>query len=43
LTGSMLGSRVLVQADTLWLRRVFALVILALGLEMIYQGVRGHI
>jgi uncharacterized membrane protein YfcA len=43
LTGSMLGSRVLVQADTLWLRRVFAFVILALGLEMIYQGVRGHI
>ena len=43
LTGSMLGSRVLVQADTLWLRRVFALVILALGMEMIYQGFKGHI
>src|SRR5690349_17272880 len=41
LTGSMLGSRVLVQADTLWLRRVFAVVILALGLEMLWKGLTG--
>lgn len=38
LGGSMLGTRVLVKAETKWLRIVFSLVIVALGLEMLYKG-----
>src|SRR6202158_2964618 len=36
LGGSMGGARLLVKADTKWLRRVFSLVIVLLGLEMLY-------
>ncbi len=38
LPGSLLGSRVLVGAETLLLRRVFAVVILFLALQMIVKG-----
>jgi uncharacterized membrane protein YfcA len=41
LTGSLLGARVLPRAQVRWLRLVFGLVIVALGLEMIYQGYTG--
>ncbi len=43
LLGSTLGARVLVGARTRVLRLVFAAVILALALEMIYSGVTGRL
>jgi uncharacterized membrane protein YfcA len=43
LAGSLLGTRVLVRADTTWLRRVFSLVIALLGIEMLYKGLSGRI
>jgi uncharacterized protein len=43
LAGSLLGTRVLVKADPKWLRRVFSLVIVALGIEMLYKGISGNI
>lgn len=42
LTGSMIGTRVLVRAHTALLRIIFALVIAALGVEMIFGGVTGR-
>jgi uncharacterized protein len=42
LTGSVLGTRLLVRARTTWLRILFALVIAALGIEMIYGGATGR-
>jgi uncharacterized membrane protein YfcA len=39
--GSLLGARVLPGAQVPVLRRVFAVVIVALGLQMIYRGVTG--
>lgn len=42
LTGSVIGTRVLLRAKTTVLRIVFALVIAALGLEMIYGGATGR-
>jgi len=42
LAGSAIGTRVLVRATTKWLRIVFALVIAALGVEMIYGGITGR-
>ncbi len=41
LPGSMLGSRILGGAPVRLLRRIFTLTILALGIEMIYNGLRG--
>ncbi len=41
LAGSVLGARVLVLARPRVLRLVFALVIVALGIEMIYKGLTG--
>lgn len=41
LVGSLLGTRVLVRAKTSALRIVFALVILALAVQMIYKGLAG--
>jgi uncharacterized membrane protein YfcA len=41
LTGSLLGARLLPGTRSLTLRRLFAFVIAALGLEMIYQGWTG--
>jgi uncharacterized membrane protein YfcA len=43
LAGSLLGSRILIEAETRWLRLVFSLVIVLLGLEMLYQGLAGRI
>jgi uncharacterized protein len=43
LLGSLLGTRILVRAETKLLRVIFALVILALGLQMLYKGIWGHI
>jgi uncharacterized protein len=43
LGGSLLGTRVLVKADPKWLRRVFSLVIVVLGIEMLYKGISGRI
>ena len=42
LTGSVIGTRVLVRARTRWLRILFALVIAALGIEMVYGGITGR-
>ncbi|MFZ0198670.1 MAG: sulfite exporter TauE/SafE family protein [Candidatus Sulfotelmatobacter sp.] len=43
LGGSLLGTRVLVKAHPKWLRRVFSLVIVVLGAEMLYKGISGRI
>jgi uncharacterized membrane protein YfcA len=43
LGGSVLGTRILMKADTKWLRLVFSVVIVLLGLEMIYKGLSGRI
>jgi uncharacterized membrane protein YfcA len=43
LLGALLGTRVLLGAKTRVLRWVFSLVILALGLEMIYNGFMGKL
>ena len=43
LAGSLLGSRILVKAETKSLRLVFSVVILVLGLQMLYKGITGHI
>lgn len=43
LAGSMLGARVLVKARVRALRWIFAVAILALGFEMILNGVKGRI
>jgi hypothetical protein len=43
LAGSLLGSRILMKAETKSLRLVFSVVILVLGLQMLYQGIFGHI
>jgi uncharacterized membrane protein YfcA len=41
LAGSLLGARILPGAQVRWLRVVFALVIVALGVQMIYEGLMG--
>jgi uncharacterized membrane protein YfcA len=41
LGGSLLGAKLLVKAKTKSLRLVFSLVIVALGIEMIINGIRG--
>jgi uncharacterized membrane protein YfcA len=43
LAGSLLGARLLVRAQTRILRVVFALVIVLLGIEMIYNGLTGRL
>jgi uncharacterized protein len=43
LAGSLLGTQVLVKTRTRWLRLVFSVVIVLLGLEMLHQGIRGRI
>jgi uncharacterized protein len=43
LAGSLLGSRILVKADTRWLRWVFSAVIVVLGVEMLFKGLAGRI
>jgi len=43
LIGSLWGARVLIGVKTRWLRLTFAVVILALGLEMLYKGITGRL
>jgi uncharacterized membrane protein YfcA len=43
LAGSLVGSRILVKAQTKWLRLVFSTVIVLLGIEMLYKGLAGRI
>jgi uncharacterized membrane protein YfcA len=43
LAGSFLGARVLVTASSRYLRAVFAVVIVVLAVEMIYNGLAGRI
>jgi uncharacterized membrane protein YfcA len=43
LGGSLLGARVLMVAHPLYLRWVFCLVILFMGVQMIYRAVRGEL
>jgi hypothetical protein len=43
LAGSIIGTRVLSRTPTRWLRRVFNVVILALGVEMIFNALTGRI
>lgn len=42
LAGSLLGARVLVHAQTRWLRWLFSTVILALAVQMIIKGMEGN-
>ncbi|MGB8580754.1 MAG: sulfite exporter TauE/SafE family protein [Candidatus Sulfotelmatobacter sp.] len=43
LAGSLLGTRVLVKTHPKWLRRIFSVVIVVLGSEMLYKGISGRI
>ncbi|HTW32458.1 MAG TPA: sulfite exporter TauE/SafE family protein [Candidatus Sulfotelmatobacter sp.] len=43
LGGSLLGARILVNARPKWLRLGFAIVIAALGIEMLYNGIAGRL
>ena len=43
LAGSMFGARVLVSARSKYLRAVFSMVIVALGIEMIFNGFSGRL
>ncbi len=43
LTGSVLGARLLPGAPTMTLRRIFSVVVFALAVEMIYNGITGRL
>jgi uncharacterized membrane protein YfcA len=43
LVGSLVGARILVRSRVTSLKVLFSLVIVALGVEMIYSGLRGKI
>lgn len=43
LPGALLGARLLPRIHTRWLRAVFSLIILALALQMIYNGLTGRL
>ncbi len=43
LAGSTLGTHILMRAETQLLRRIFSIVIVALGIEMLYKGIVGGI
>jgi uncharacterized protein len=43
LSGSLLGTRVLVRAHTQFLRLIFSCVITVLAIEMIYNGITGRL
>jgi uncharacterized protein len=43
LAGSLLGTRVLVKARTQMLRRIFALIIIILGVELIFNALTGRL
>ena len=41
LCGALLGARILAGARTLWLRRIFTVVVVILAFEMLYKGLTG--
>lgn len=43
LAGSLIGAKLLMRLHTKWLRLGFSVVILALGIEMLYNGISGRI
>jgi hypothetical protein len=43
IAGAFTGSKMLVKADTKWLRILFAIVITFLAIQMIYNGIAGKI
>jgi uncharacterized protein len=43
LAGSLIGSRMLINAHVKTLRLVFGFVIVALGIEMIFSGLTGRL
>jgi hypothetical protein len=43
LAGSLIGAKILIKANTRWLRLGFSLVIVLLGIEMLYNGLSGNI
>jgi hypothetical protein len=43
LAGSLLGTRILMRAETKSLRLIFSAVIAVLGIQMLYNGVFGSI
>jgi hypothetical protein len=43
LAGSLIGTHILMKAETKWLRLVFSLVIVVLGIQMVYKGLAGRI
>jgi uncharacterized membrane protein YfcA len=43
LAGSLIGARILARAATKWLRLGFALIIVLLGIEMLYNGLAGKV
>jgi uncharacterized membrane protein YfcA len=43
LIGAMLGAKILVKAQTKWLRYGFAIVVTFLAIQMIYKGIHGNI
>jgi uncharacterized membrane protein YfcA len=43
LAGSALGAHLLTRLHATWLRRLFAVVILAVGVQMIYKGLTGSL
>jgi len=43
LGGSLIGTRLLIKAETKVLRLVFSLVIVILGLQMLYKGILGTV
>jgi len=43
LVGALTGSRLLARAHTLWLRRLFTVVIMVLAVEMLYKGLTGGV
>jgi uncharacterized membrane protein YfcA len=43
LAGALLGARILGGARTLWLRRLFTLVVVVLAIQMLYKGMTGKL
>lgn len=43
LVGALLGARMLTKANTVWLRRLFTIVVVVMALEMLYKGIRGGV
>ena len=43
IVGAFTGSKILVQAQTKWLRILFAIIITFLAIQMIYNGIAGRI